>query len=280
MDEQAARIASMFDALSPIYDNTGVEFFQPIARDLLRAMPPVPGERWLDVGCGRGAVTIPAAEAIGADGMVMATDISGRMVELTGTLATARGLGNVQARVDDAQSPAIDEGEFDTVSSSLVLFFLAQPCEALAAWLERLRPGGRVGVTTFGSRDERWADVDTVFEAHLPPGTRDARTTGASGPFASDEGMEALLREAGFAQVRTVTGSVPVRFASVDQWEAFTWSTGQRAMWLAIPEEKRPLVREAAAAKLARYANADGSIEFSQGVRHTLGVRDADFAHE
>ncbi len=279
MDDQAVRIAATFDALASQYDNTGVDFFQPIAQDLLRAMPPRPGERWLDIGCGRGAVTIPAARAVGATGRVVATDISRRMVELTSELAAEQGLDNVRVQLDDAQAPAIEERSFDTVSSSLVLFFLAQPCEALAAWMEHLRPGGRIGVTTFGPRDDRWADVDTVFEAHLPADTRDARTTGATGAFASDAGMEALLHDAGFCDVRTVTGSIPVRFADTEQWEAFTWATGQRTMWLAIPEELRPAVRAAAAAKLARYANPDGSIEFTQGVRHTMGTRDSDLPH-
>ncbi len=279
MDQQASRIAAMFDALSATYDSTGVDFFQPIAHDLLRVMPPQSGERWLDIGCGRGAVTIPVAQAVGSKGQVMATDISPRMVELTRELGVQAGLSNLQVAVDDAQAPALEQRDFDSISSSLVLFFLAQPCEALACWLQLLRPGGRVGVTTFGTQDERWNDVDGVFAPYLPQEMRDARTSGAAGPFASDAAMEDLLHEAGFTDLRTVTATVPVRFANVEQWEAFSWTTGQRAMWLAIPEGKRDQVRAAAAVKLATYANADGSIEFTQGIRHTLGVRDPDMPH-
>ena len=54
---------------------------------------------------------------------------------------------------------------------------------------------------------------------------------GGSGPFASDAGVERLLGDAGFEQVRTVTHDLDVRFADADQWHAFSWSTGQRAVW-------------------------------------------------
>jgi hypothetical protein len=119
--------------------------------------------------------------------------------------------------------------------------------------------------------DERWERVDTVFEPYLPPHMKDARTTGKAGPFGSDGGMEALLEEAGYADVRTVVDTIDVHFADAEQWEAFSWSTGQRAMWLAIPESERPDVRARALALLAEQAGPAGPITFQQSVRHTIG---------
>ncbi len=42
-----------------------------------------PGESVVEVACGTGMVTLPAAAAVGRDGLVVATDISGHMVEDT-----------------------------------------------------------------------------------------------------------------------------------------------------------------------------------------------------
>ena len=123
--------------------------------------------------------------------------------------------------------------------------------------------------------DERWRHVDDVFTPHLPPAMRDARTSGGAGPFASDEGMDRLVGDAGYAEVRSVPATVAVRFASVEQWHDFTWSTGQRAMWLSVPEEERPQVRAEAERRVAAHAAADGSITFDQPVRHTLARRPA-----
>lgn len=273
--EQAERAARLFDALADQYDGVGVDFFQPIARGLVRELAPKSGENWLDIGCGTGAALHEAARAIGPTGRAIGTDISPRMVERCRTLAREAGLGGVEARVDDAQAPSLRGEDFDVVSSCLVLFFLDDPAAALAAWRPLLRPGGRLGITTFGPADPRWKHVDEVFLPYLPEQMKDARTSGKEGPFGSDEGMVSLVSAAGFTDVRTVTASVPVVFGDAEQWHAFTWSVGQRAMWLAVPVEERPSVRAEAERRLASQAAADGSIEFAQAVRHTLAFRPA-----
>ena len=273
LDPRIAKVAGVFDGLSSAYDASGVDFFQPIALSLLKVLAPAPGERLLDIGCGRGAVLLPAADLVGATGTCTGIDISQAMVDSTDSLADRCGLTNVEVMLGNAQDPDLPEQSFDVIASSLVLFFLPDPAAALRAWLPLLVPGGRLGVTTFGPMDPRWSAVDAVFAPYLPPELRDARTTGAAGPFASDEGMEALVSAAGFVDVRTRTDAIPVRFVDADQWHAFTWSTGQRAMWMAVPEDERPAVRAAAEQVLAGLADTDGSITVEQAVRHTLARR-------
>lgn len=270
------KMANLFDKLSDTYDEVGVDFFQPIAATLLAAIPPQEGERWLDIGCGRGAVLLPAAEAIGPRGLAVGLDISSGMIEHARRLALHAGLRNVECEVDDAQSPSTVHGPFDTISSSLVLFFLADPLGALRNWLPLLKPGGRIGVSTFGAVDSRWEEVDKVFQPYLPPEMRDARTSGKEGPFASHDGLEVLFREAGFTQVRTEPAMIQVRFDDAQHWYDFTWSVGQRMMWLAIPENLRADVRQEAETRLAKFANPDGSIVFTQEIRNTLGIRPRD----
>ena len=270
------KMANLFDKLSDSYDEVGVDFFQPIAASLLSSMPAAEGERWLDIGCGRGAVLLPVAKAIGQHGLAVGIDISSGMIEHARRLALHVGLRNVECEVDDAASPSTVKGPFDTISSSLVLFFLADPLVALRNWRPLLKPAGRIGVTTFGAIDPRWAKVDEVFAPHLPPEMKDARTSGKEGPFATDEGVETLFLDAGFTDVRTESTTIMVRFADAQHWYDFTWSVGQRMMWLAIPAHLRADVRKDAEARLAKYAESDGSITFTQEVRNTLGTRPAN----
>jgi SAM-dependent methyltransferase len=259
-------VKETFDAVADEYDAVGVEFFRPIARGLVDALDIRPGERVLDVGCGKGAALVPAAEAAGS---ATGIDLSPRMVELA--KEAAAGL-DVDVRVGDAMTPDV-EGPFDVVCSSLVLFFLPDPAAALAAWNGLLRDGGRVGVSTFGPYSESWQAVDDVFKPYLPRDLTDPRTTGAESPFASDEGVERLVGSAGFTDVRTITHQLPVRFTDPDQWYRWSMSVGQRRMWMQVPEAERDGVKEQAFDRLELLRETDGHIGFEQTVRYTLARR-------
>lgn len=271
MPDAPTGIAGVFDRSADTYDAVGVEFFGPIARGLAELLAASPGERCLDVGCGRGALTRPLAQAVGPGGGVEAIDLSPRMVELTADELADRPW--VGVRVGDAASPGFPSQTFDVVGSSLVLFFLPDPLAAVRAWRDLLAPGGRLGVTTFGAQDERWEQLDAKFAPYLPPRMRDARTTGRTGPFTSDAGMEQLLADAGLADVRTETREVTLVADDAEQYLRFSWSVGQRAMWEAVPQADLPALRDAMTAALEALAGPDGRIALSQQVRHTLGVR-------
>lgn len=268
--EVERRTASLFDSLATEYDASGVEFFQPIAGGLVAALEPRRSEAWLDLGCGRGAVALPLAAAVDP-GRVVGLDVAPAMLVLAEAAAAERGITNVDFVLGSAQAPDPALGLFDGIASSLVLFFLPDPLEAVRGWLPLLRPGGRVGITTFGETDPRWRSVDAVLMPYLP--SRDARTAGSEGPFGSDEGMELLLESAGFTEARTVRQRLHVVFRDFDQWLAFSMSTGQRAAWLAVPEADRGAARDDVAKRLLSHANPDGSITFDQEVRHTLARR-------
>ncbi|MGV1036846.1 MAG: class I SAM-dependent methyltransferase [Candidatus Nanopelagicales bacterium] len=269
-DDEVIQVASLFDALSASYDAVGVDFFGPIADELVRQLAPTRGESLLDVGCGQGQVLISAAERVGARARLMGIDISRGMLDQARATLDQAGLTQVELLEMDAQNPQLAAAPFDMVASSLVLFFLPDPLRALRSWHKLLKPDGRVGITTFGARDPRWEDVDSVFTPYLPARMLDARTSGATGPFASDEGVADLFRQAGFTNVQTWNAEVGVVFADADHWRRWTMSVGQRAMWQAVPAEKVTEVQELAAEKLSHCFGDDGQIHLTQTIRTTL----------
>lgn len=272
--ERSRAVAAVFDRAATTYEAVGVPWFAPIAQRLVRELAPSPGERALDIGCGRGAALFPLAEAVGPTGAVTGIDLSAGMVQATQDDVLARGWTHVRLHVMDAMSPGLPDGTFDLAASSLVLFFLPDPVAALTAWRRLLAEGGRLGVSTFAERDPLWVTLDDVFRPYLPPMLLDARTRGESGPFASDQGVEGLLRDAGFGGVRTVSDDVAVTFDDPEHWHTWSWSHGQRAMWESVPEPDRATVRDAAFAVLADARSADGRITLRQQVRYTLADRD------
>lgn len=271
--ERSRRVAAIFDRTADTYDSVGVPWFTPIAERLVQELAPAPGERALDIGCGRGAAVFPLSEAVGPTGAVVGIDIAPGMIAAVRADIRARALGNVEVRVMDATSPDLDGATFDLIASSLVLFFIPEPQTALASWHDLLVPGGRLGISTFGPQDPRWIAVDEVFLPYLSPQLLDARTSGRSGPFSSDDGVTALVRSAGFVDVETTHYDMSVRFRDVDQWHTWSWSHGQRAMWEVVPLDRRDEVKAAAAERLEAARDDAGGFTLNQQVRYTLGRR-------
>jgi ubiquinone/menaquinone biosynthesis C-methylase UbiE len=270
-DDRTAEVVAMFDSAAPMYENVGVPFFTPIGARLVAEVSPRPGERGLDIGCGRGAALIPLAEAVGPTGQATGIDLAPRMVDGARAAAAERGLSQVEVALMDAADPALDRHRFDVVVSSLVLFFLPDPLAALRGWRELMVPGGRLGLTTFRPRDPRWLTIDAVFLPYLPPATGAGRADPRS-PFNSDEGMADLVAAAGFEQVRTVGFELEVPFVDADQWYAWSWSNGQRASWLHVPPHDVDRVRAEAGRRLLDLRDPDGIARFEQKIRYTLAV--------
>jgi SAM-dependent methyltransferase len=204
---------------------------------------------------------------------VTALDLAAQMVEATRQDAEARGLDSVTLLVADASDPDLPPASYDLAVASLVLFFLPDPAAALRVWRDLLVPGGRLSISTFGSRDPAWEGLDDVFTRYLPPDLLDARTSGIRGPFETDAGVEALLAAAGFDRIRTVQFDLTVHFDDVDEWHRWSMSHGQRSHWLAVPTPDRAAVLAMAAERLEAARDPSGGFALAQRVRFTMGRR-------
>jgi ubiquinone/menaquinone biosynthesis C-methylase UbiE len=225
-----------FEEAAAAYDRVGVDFFGPFGEELVRRAGIRPGERVLDVGCGRGAVLFPAARAVGPDGHVIGTDAAPSMVELTRAEAARHGFDHVTVDVGDAQDPAVPAGSVDVVTAGLVLFMLADPHAALRAYGRILRPGGRLALSTFASMDPDLGRAMRAMARHLPA---DATPPPAVDPmFGSTEATVAAVADAGFRDITCTEFSVESRFTDKEHWLAWCWSHGARAILRQIPAER------------------------------------------
>ncbi len=137
---QADRLESMLaPVLEPLFDRARL----------------IPGERVLDVGCGRGATTRRAARLVGGAGAVTAVDVSGDLLDEARSLATsdAGALGAVEWLVADAQRAAFEPESFDAVISRFGVMFFDDPVDAFVNLRRATRPGGRLAIATWRPRD-------------------------------------------------------------------------------------------------------------------------------
>ena len=269
-EEEVAQWAGVFDTMAPSYDQTGVPYYSVIAEGLVSRLAPRPGERALDVGAGRGAVTFPLAEAVGPRGHVDAIDIAPAMVELTRAAVHERGLRHVRVQLGDAAELELEPGSYDLIASSLVVFFLPEPERSLPRWVEVLRPGGRLGISTFRPWRGLWKEIEELFgEYERDPG-RPAATTMPE-VVHTDEGVAGLLTDAGLVDVRTEIGTHVVPFADVEQWRRWSLGTAMRGLWLRVPEESHDEIVHRVGALLDRSRGDDGRAAMEVDVRYTLG---------
>jgi ubiquinone/menaquinone biosynthesis C-methylase UbiE len=269
-DDPKQRTAALFSLISGDYDQGGIEFFSTFGAALVEFAGVRPGERVLDVGCGRGAVTFPAAAAVGDAGHVESIDIAPGMVEALRSDVEQRGLGNVAVRVGDAEAPGVGEAAFDAVLASLVLFFLPDLPSALRRYRAALRPGGRLAFTTCGEMSAPWRAIEQEIASFLPDGHPLKQQAGGpqTGPLASHESIRGVLGEAGFTAVTVEEREYPVRYGTGEDFVRWSYSTGLRAVWDAIPAERR----QAAEAEVASMADGlrDRGGELAEPVRIVL----------
>lgn len=163
-------------------------FVPELGLQVVSLLPPRPGERILDLGCGNGALTKVLAET-GCS--VLGVDASADMVE------AARALG-LDARVMDGQNLWF-ENEFDAVFSNAALHWMRSPAVVACGVYRALKPGGRF-VGEFGGLGNIAALVNAVmltFAAHPEfgafenpwyfPGVDDYRKILAKAGFEIDE---------------------------------------------------------------------------------------------
>jgi SAM-dependent methyltransferase len=103
-------------------------------------LAPRPGLKWIDVGCGNGAIT-ELIVAGNAPAEVQGIDPS------DGQLAYARtrsGTQMAQFRNGDAMALPFAAGSFDVAIMALVIFFVPEPAKGVAEMVRVVAPGGSV----------------------------------------------------------------------------------------------------------------------------------------
>jgi ubiquinone/menaquinone biosynthesis C-methylase UbiE len=120
------------------------EALQPEA--LLRKLGLKRGETVADIGCGPGFFTVPAAEIVGPDGLVLAADVQGEMLSAVKSRVTEKGLTNVRVvKTSDTEVPIPPES-CDLVLLAFVLNEIGQRASFLHRIGRLLKPDGRIAI--------------------------------------------------------------------------------------------------------------------------------------
>ncbi|HZE87922.1 MAG TPA: class I SAM-dependent methyltransferase, partial [Verrucomicrobiae bacterium] len=150
MTDAKERARATYDAAADTFDDPALSFWDRFGRRTVERLDLRPGEKVLDVCCGSGGSAIPAAERVGPAGAVLGADISERLLELARAKAKARGLGCAEFRLADLERLGVPDEAFDAVVCVFGIFFLPDMPGAVRELWRRVRPGGRLAITTWG----------------------------------------------------------------------------------------------------------------------------------
>ena len=179
--------------------------FRPWVESLLEAVELGPGHRVLDVACGTGIVARMARERLGSTGAVVGVDSNPRM------LAVARRVApTIDWREGSADALPLRDGErFDVVLCQQGFQFFADRAAAARQAHRALATGGRLAASTWRPDEECPVlhALRGIAERHVGPIADRRHGLGDPGP------LEAVLRAAGFDDVRSTRASRTIRFS-------------------------------------------------------------------
>jgi SAM-dependent methyltransferase len=180
-------------------------------------LAPSPGWRWVDVGCGSGAISELLYQHC-APAEVQGVDPSAAQLAFARERPGAKG---AVFQIGDAMALPFADDRFDAAVMALVIFFVPDPAKGVREMARVVRPGGTVAAYA-------WDMEGGGFPfRHIRTALRDFGITPPSPPSAAASRMGALRdlwAGAGFASVETREITVQRGFADCDEY--WTVATG------------------------------------------------------
>jgi SAM-dependent methyltransferase len=207
-----------------------------VAEEFVRWLGVPGGRRWLDVGCGTGALTATVL-ATAEPAEVIGVDTSEGFL----TAARARIVDpRASFRAGDAQSLPLADGGLDAVVSGLALNFVPHPSRAVAE-LVRVAAGRGVVAAYVWDYAEGMAMMRYFWDAAnaLDPAASEL-DEGNRFPLCRPESLRAQWLDAGLSDVMVRPIEVPTVFVDFDDyWRPFLGGQGPAPGYLASVSEAR-----------------------------------------
>ena len=240
-----------------------------VARQFLTWLAVPPGARWLDSGCGTGALSQTILETASPHS-VLGIDLS------EGYLTFARQqIQDPRAafRLGDAQARLVESAAYDVVASGLVLNFVPQPSQALSEMIRAVRRGGTVAAYVWDYAGQMQLIRHFWDAAVALDGATCAFDEGQRFPLCQPEPLRQLFQAAKLEQVEVRSIGIPTPFRDFDDyWSPFLGGQGPAPGYaMSLSEDRRVALRDHLRATLP--IAPDGSIHLIARAWAVRGVR-------
>jgi len=231
---------------------------QAVTEALAEYSRPQAGMRVLDLASGTGEPAITMAGRVGAQGHVIALDLSADLLEIAAKRARDRGLTNFTTQQADAHSLPFADSSFDLATSRFGVMFFRDPELAFRELLRVLRPGAGSCFLAWGSFDQPyWQSMMGVVHRHVGG---PLLSSDDPNPFryAEPGSLSAILRSAGFRDVEEENKTLPWAWPgpAEEVWEyARSVSVPFRAMLERVPADLWPRIHSEVHEAVNRFSD-------------------------
>jgi enediyne biosynthesis protein CalE5 len=232
------------------------------------------GDRVLDVAAGYGEPSLTAARKVGPEGGVVATDISGEMLNYGRQRAAANGVENIEFMQSDASSLDFPAESFDAAVSRWGIIFDPDGEGAAAKVRGFLKPGSRFAISSWGS-PERVPFLAVPMRTAMAKLDVPPPPPGTPGPLSrpTEDAIGGLLEGGGFSNVEVQELDLTFPFESAEEFVMYTKAIAAPivAMISPHPEDVQRETWDAIADAMREHADADGRINLSNQVLVAAG---------
>ena len=234
-NERKQMIQNGFDTVASGYDHPSLPFFMQTADRLMEHLQLKPEDHLLDVCCGTGDVSLKAAKTL-TQGKVLGVDLSTGMLQQAQNKADEAGHSNTEFRQMDMEALDIPAHSFDVATSSFGLFFVEDMAGALTGIASKVKPGGKVAITSFTG--EAFAPMSDIF-------VKNYEATGRTVPplswkrLATRELIEEQYHVAGITDISIHHVPLGYQMTSDQQWWDIVWNAGWRSLLNQMSEQEQ-----------------------------------------
>lgn len=247
-----------FDTVAEGYDHPALSFFPETAKRLINHLELNPSDNLLDVCTGTGVVALRAAEKI-TQGTITGIDLSSGMLQQAEKKAIEKGFANAQFQQMDLeainhQTQGLKDNSYDVATSSFGLFFLEDMTTNLQNIANKVKPGGKVAITSFTG--EAFSPMSDIFLKHYEEAGKEVPPLSWK-RLSTKEQLTKQFNSVGITNIDIHHEPLGYQMTDAQMWWDVVWNAGYRSLLNQLTEKQQIAFKEKHMSEIAELV-ADG----------------------
>ena len=231
-DQFKQLVRASFDTTTSSYGTNG-DFHWQFAARLIDHAPLQVGQTVVDVATGTAPAAILAAPIVGASGLIVAVDISSRILRLARHNSVTTGVNNIVFLCGDAEDLPFREQSVDGLLCSSAIVWFPDIPRALHDWHRVLRPQSWIAFSCFGGL-ARQTVIGLLGRLLKPYGQL---LPELNAPLNTPEKCRLLLQRAGYTDITVYRAQEQQLPTKAEDSFAWAWAARSRFNISVSPEQ-------------------------------------------